>query len=106
MELDRLDRISGDAFDGFIVRKDLVRTFARQYPVPTYVCEFLLGRYCSSIDEEEIQEGLQIVERQLRDRAVPSGEQAKRPSVLDPRHSADPTLEAGRSLNAALRWWR
>ena len=32
--------------------------FARQYPVPTYVCEFLLGRYCASIDEEEIQEGL------------------------------------------------
>ena len=75
MELDRLDQIAADSFDGYIVRKDLVRTFARQYPVPTYVCEFLLGRYCSSINEEEIQEGLQIVERQLRDRAVPSGEQ-------------------------------
>ncbi len=75
MELDSLDRIGADAFDGYIVRKDLVRTFARQYPVPTYVCEFLLGRYCSSINEDEIQEGLQIVERQLRDRAVPSGEQ-------------------------------
>ncbi len=75
MELDRLDQIAADAFDGYIVRKDLVRKFARQYPVPTYVCEFLLGRYCSSINEEEIQEGLQIVERQLRDRAVPSGEQ-------------------------------
>jgi len=75
MELDRLDQIAADAFDGYIVRKDLVRKFARQYPVPTYVCEFLLGRYCSSINEDEIQEGLQIVERQLRDRAVPSGEQ-------------------------------
>jgi ATP-dependent Lon protease len=75
MELDRLDQIAADAFDGYIVRKDLVRKFARQYPVPTYVCEFLLGRYCSSVNEEEIQEGLQIVERQLRDRAVPSGEQ-------------------------------
>jgi ATP-dependent Lon protease len=31
--------------------------FSRQYPVPTYVVEFLLGRYCASIDEEEIQEG-------------------------------------------------
>ncbi len=63
------------AFDGYIVRKDLVRKFARQYPVPTYVCEFLLGRYCASTNEEEIQEGLQIVERQLRDRAVRSGEE-------------------------------
>ena len=75
MELDELDRIAADAFDGYIVRKDLVRKFARQYPVPTYVCEFLLGRYCASVDEGEIQEGLQIVERQLRDRAVRSGEE-------------------------------
>ena len=75
MELDNLDRIAADAFDGYIVRKDLVRKFARQYPVPTYVCEFLLGRYCASTDEDEIQEGLRIVERQLRDRAVRSGEE-------------------------------
>ncbi len=75
IELDRLDRIAAVSFDGYIVRKDLVRKFARQYPVPTYVCEFLLGRYCASVKEEEIQEGLAIVERQLRDRAVRSGEQ-------------------------------
>jgi ATP-dependent Lon protease len=75
MELDELDQTAADAFDGYIVRKDLVRKFARQYPVPTYVCEFLLGRYCASTNEEEIQEGLGIVERQLRDRAVRSGEE-------------------------------
>src|SRR3954465_13581822 len=75
IELDQLDRIAAEAFEGYIVRKDLVRKFARQYPVPTYVCEFLLGRYCSSTDEEEIQEGLGICERQLRDRAVRSGEE-------------------------------
>src|SRR5947209_14632636 len=75
MEMDRLDEIASEAFDGYIVRKDLVRKFARQYPVPTYVCEFLLGRYCASTIEEEIQEGLAIVERQLRDRAVRSGEE-------------------------------
>src|SRR5256885_6091854 len=75
LELAQLDRTAAEAFEGYIVRKDLVRKFARQYPVPTYVCEFLLGRYCDSINEEEIQEGLQIVERQLRDRAVRSGEE-------------------------------
>src|SRR5580704_16330466 len=75
MELDHLDRIAAGAFDGYIVRKDLVRKFARQYPVPTYVVEFLLGRYCASTNEDEIQEGLQIVERQLRDRTVRSGEE-------------------------------
>ncbi len=75
MELDHIDRTAAEAFEGYIVRKDLVRKFARQYPVPTYVCEFLLGRYCASVNEEEIQEGLGIVERQLRDRAVRSGEE-------------------------------
>ena len=75
MEFDALDRIAADAFDGYIVRKDLVRKFARQYPVPTYVCEFLLGRYCASTQEDEITEGLEIVERQLKDRAVRSGEE-------------------------------
>jgi ATP-dependent Lon protease len=75
MELDDLDRAAAEGFDGYIVRKDLVRRFARQYPVPTYVCEFLLGRYCASTNEEEIQEGLGIVERQLRDRTVRSGEE-------------------------------
>ncbi len=75
MELDHLDKSAAEGFDGYVVRKDLVRKFARQYPVPTYVCEFLLGRYCASTDEAEIQEGLGIVERQLRDRAVRSGEE-------------------------------
>ena len=51
MQLDALDQIAAKAFDGYIVRKDLVRKFERQYPVPTYVAEFLLGRYCASIDE-------------------------------------------------------
>jgi hypothetical protein len=45
MELDALDQIGARAFDGYLVRKDLVRDFSRQYPVPTYVVEFLLGRY-------------------------------------------------------------
>jgi ATP-dependent Lon protease len=75
MELDALDALAAQAFDGFIVRKDLVRRFKGQYPVPTYVGEFLLGRYCASVDEEEIAEGLQIVEVQMRERTVRAGEE-------------------------------
>src|ERR1700737_5674750 len=75
IELDHLDRLAAEAFDGDIVRKDLAPLSPRQYPVPTYVVEFLLGRYCASTNEDEIHEGLQIVERQLRDRAVRSGEE-------------------------------
>ncbi|HRL76184.1 MAG TPA: protease Lon-related BREX system protein BrxL [Candidatus Accumulibacter phosphatis] len=73
MELDVLDRKAADAFDGYIVRKDLVRQFARQFPVPTYVVEFMLGRYCATTDEQEIQDGLAIVQRQLSERTVRAG---------------------------------
>src|SRR5256885_7037003 len=75
MQMDHLDRLAASAFDGFLVRKDLVRKYARQYPVPTYVVEFLLGRYCATVNEAEIAEGLQIVEKQLKDRTVRTGQE-------------------------------
>lgn len=75
MELDHLDKLAASVFDGYLVRKDLVRKYSRQYPVPTYVVEFLLGRYCASVDADEIAEGLQIVEKQLKDRTVRTGEE-------------------------------
>lgn len=75
IELDGIDRKAAASLGGYLVRKDLVRTFSRQYPVPTYVVEFLLGRYCASIDPQEIEEGLEIVERQLKSRTVRAGEE-------------------------------
>lgn len=74
-ELDHIDKIASEHLDGYLVRKDLVRTFSRQFPVPTYVVEFLLGRYCATIDENEINEGLKIVQRQLESRTVKAGEE-------------------------------
>ena len=75
VDLDEIDRRAVEVLDGFLVRKDLVRTFSRQFPVPTYVVEFLLGRYCASVDPEEIEEGLKIVQRQLQSRTVRAGEE-------------------------------
>jgi ATP-dependent Lon protease len=73
--LDELDRKAAEAFPGHIVRKDLVRRFRGQFPVPTYVVEFMLGRYCASTDPTEIEEGLQMVQSQLSDRTVRAGEE-------------------------------
>ncbi|WP_308339760.1 anti-phage BREX system Lon protease BrxL, partial [Thiolapillus sp.] len=75
IELDEIDQKAVSGLNGFLVRKDLVRTFSRQFPVPTYVVEFLLGRYCASTDQEEIEEGLEIVQRQLKSRTVKAGEE-------------------------------
>src|SRR3954454_13730365 len=72
--IDTIDAMGAKAFEGYVVRKDLVRKFKGQYPVPTYVAEFLLGRYCASVDDEEIKEGLKIVERQLGEKTVRAGE--------------------------------
>src|SRR5207248_295031 len=72
--LDELDRKAAERFEGYLVRKDLALRFKGQYPVPTYVGEFLIGRYCATTDEEEINEGLSIVERQMSERTVRAGE--------------------------------
>jgi ATP-dependent Lon protease len=75
MELDKIDHIAAKAFEGYIVRKDLLEQFRKTYPVPTYVIEFLLGRYCATTNEQEIQEGLEIVKRQLENRTVRPGDE-------------------------------
>ena len=75
MELDKIDQLAAKSFEGFVVRKDLLEQFRKTFPVPTYVIEFLLGRYCATTDESEIQEGLEIVKRQLQDRTVRPGEE-------------------------------
>lgn len=75
MELDKIDQLAAKAFEGYVVRKDLLEQFRKTYPVPTYVIEFLLGRYCATTNEAEIQEGLEIVKRQLQARTVRPGEE-------------------------------
>ena len=55
--------------------EDLAQQFKGAYPVPTYVGEFLIGRYCATTDPEEIEEGLQVVRRLLSDRTVRAGEE-------------------------------
>lgn len=75
IEMDQIDRKAASILEGYLVRKDLVRTFSRQFPVPTYVVEFLLGRYCASTEQDEIDEGLEIVQRQLKSRTVKAGEE-------------------------------
>jgi uncharacterized protein (TIGR02653 family) len=73
--LDALDQRAASVFEGYLVRKDLALQFKGQYPVPTYVGEFLIGRYCATTDPDEIAEGLEIVQRMMRERAVRAGEE-------------------------------
>ncbi|MEO3810718.1 BREX system Lon protease-like protein BrxL [Sphaerisporangium sp. B11E5] len=72
---DELDRLAAEVFEGYLVRKDLAQQFRGQYPVPTYVGEFLLGRYCATTDPDEISEGLAVVERLMKERTVRAGDE-------------------------------
>ena len=73
--LDSLDTLAAEVFDGYLVKKDLAQQFRGQYPVPTYVGEFMLGRYCATTDPDEITAGLEMVQRSMQDRTVRAGEE-------------------------------
>lgn len=68
--MDELDLKTVSAFEGKVVRKDLVRQIKVGANVPVYVLEYLLGKYCSSTDETIIQEGIRQVKEILSEHYV------------------------------------
>ena len=74
---EELRRKQRENFDGRIVRKDLTKKIKEGANVPVYVLEFLLGQYCSSDDEEIIEQGVQNVKHILADNFVRPDEAQK-----------------------------
>ncbi len=70
IELDELDRKATEVFRGLTVRKDLLRRLRSAFTVPTFVIEFLLGKYCASPDPEVIENGLGFVRKSLSEKFV------------------------------------
>ena len=82
---EELRRKLRENFDGRIVRKDLTKKIKEGANVPVYVLEFLLGQYCSSDDEEIIEQGVQNVKHILADNFVRPDEAQKILSMLRQR---------------------
>lgn len=61
-----LDRKLLDLFQGFVVRKDIVRAVKVGANVPVFVLEYLLANSCSTNDEEKIKEGVENVKSVLQ----------------------------------------
>lgn len=80
--LDNLDKLGFECFEGRVVRKDLVRKLKVGYNVPSYVLEYLLGRYCGVDDEDEISSGLQSVKEILEKHYVSPDESEKVKAVI------------------------
>ncbi len=68
--MDALDTKLNAAFDGKVVRKDLLHRIKKGTNVPTFVLEFLLARYCASNDPAEIQAGMEAVLSTLQENYV------------------------------------
>lgn len=69
-ELDELDKKLMAAFDGKVVRKDLLHRIKKGTNVPTFVLEFLLARFCASDDQAEMDAGMEAVLATLQDNYV------------------------------------
>ncbi len=61
-----LDQKITEAFEGLVVRKDLVKKVKGNAIVPSYVLEYLLGQYCATSDQASIETGIETVKEILR----------------------------------------
>ncbi|MBW3538713.1 MAG: BREX system Lon protease-like protein BrxL [Planctomycetes bacterium] len=70
--VDALDRKLIQHFPGRVVRKDLVQRLKVGFSIPVYVLEYLLGKYCSTTDDNQIDAGVASVKDMIRERIVRS----------------------------------
>ena len=75
-DIELLEKLQNN-FAGKIVRKDLTKRIKEGANVPVYVLEYLLGMYCSSLDEDEIEAGVDTVKRILAENYVRPDEAQK-----------------------------
>ena len=72
-----LDKKVTEVFAGKVVRKDLVRQVKVGANVPTYVLEYLLGKYCATNDPIAVEAGLRLVHNTLADHIIRPDEAMK-----------------------------
>ena len=89
-------------FDGKVVRKDLTKKIKEGANVPVYVLEFLLGQYCSTDDEDLIEDGIENVKRILADNFVRPDEAQKVLSKLK-QHGSHTVIDMV-TVNLNLRY--
>jgi len=80
-----LDRKVTEVFAGKVVRKDLVRQVKVGANVPTYVLEYLLGKYCATDDPVAVEAGLRMVNNTLADSIIRPDEAMKAQSRVKER---------------------
>lgn len=106
MQQDELDtRVTG-TFAGKVVRKDLLHQIKGGENVPSYVLEYLLGKYCASDNEEEIRIGVDAVKETLTSNYFRHDEANKAQSMVEQkgRHRFIDRVEV-RFLASENKYW-
>jgi ATP-dependent Lon protease len=106
MEFDALDTKLTQTFAGKVVRKDLLHQIKGGENVPSYVLEYLLGKYCASDDENEIRIGIDAVKETLRTNYFRHDEANKAQSLVEQhgRHRFIDRVEV-RFLPSETKYW-
>src|SRR5947208_16766398 len=74
---DKLDRLLFASFPGLVIRKDLAQEIRGTSKAPSYVIEFMLGKYCANLfDNNEVREGLRYVHEEIA-RYIPRGDETE-----------------------------
>lgn len=105
-ELDALDRLLTTTYGGKVVRKDLLHQIKGGENVPSYVLEYLLGRYCASDDPDEIRLGIEAVKDTLRTTYFRHDEANKAQSLVEQQgsHRFIDRIEV-RFLPSEMKYW-
>ncbi|MCL4488344.1 MAG: protease Lon-related BREX system protein BrxL [Chloroflexi bacterium] len=85
MASETLDQKLTQVFAGKVVRKDLLHQIRGGENVPSYVLEYLLGKYCASEDPTEVQLGIAAVKNTLRSNYFRHDESNKAQSLVEQR---------------------
>jgi len=72
--MDELDKKVYEEFAGRVVKKGATKKIKNSANVPTYVLEYLLGTYCTSDDDKEIEKGIIQVKKILQENYVRADE--------------------------------
>lgn len=108
---DDLDERLFQAFPGLVIRKDLTQIIRGTSKAPSYVIEFMLGKYCTNFfNETEVQEGLRFVHEEIG-QYIPRGDETEaikaRIREQPPQRLIDRiTVELDERLDSGVYWAR
>ena len=106
---DELDSLLFATFPGLVIRKDLTQEIRGTSKAPSYVIEFMLGKYCANLfDDAEVREGLRFVHEEVA-KYIPRGDETEKIKADIREHSPHRLIdmvkvELDQSLKEGVYW--